>query len=273
VGVSKKDIIINVSTKHIPYLRDKGFVKFVSKPDTQWFASWKDEVTQEHKYLFFSNEQHNTTKFDCARSLKRKLPIIRKHNLGMMRSSNIKDIQLGLAAYLIEHLCIRIGNELQEYDTIGACTLLSSHIRPLSNQRVRINFLGKDHIPFDRTVRVNDTIHVAINTCKHYADNIQTDMLFSCINPSILNRYLSNFHPQITAKVFRTCKASMLFQNEYRKHNNKRDALMKVAVLLNHKKMRQNTISSKKQTYSYNLATSWNNYVDHRIVNDPSFVF
>ena len=93
IGVDKKNVIINVSKKHIPTLRAKGFERFVSKTDVHWFASWKDEITHEHKYLFFPNadvEKHIQTKFDHARALKRKLPMIRKSNLCMMKSTNIK---------------------------------------------------------------------------------------------------------------------------------------------------------------------------------------
>lgn len=274
VGVPLTEVVINVSTQHIPNLRAKGFVQFVSKPSARWFASWKDEVTRERKYLFFHQTNNNNNvvqcvndKFEHARVLKRKLPAIRKQNMERMRSSRIKDVQIGLAAYFIEHLCIRIGNE-KEYDTIGACTLTCDHVRLLGDRRVRVSFLGKDHIPFDRTVRANEVVCEAIAACKRHAILHRTESLFSCITPNILNRYLTGFHPHVTAKVFRTCKASVLFQSEFRKHGNKKEALMKVAVLLNHKKKK-----SVQDKYVHHPTTSWNNYVDQRIFYDPTFVF
>jgi DNA topoisomerase-1 len=229
-------------------------------------------VTHERKYLFFScgddePRQKPAIKFEHARSLRRKLPAIRKQNTRLMQSSEIKDVQLGLAAYLIEHLCIRIGNE-REYDTIGACTLTCDHVRLCDQRRVRVTFVGKDHVPFDRTMRASEVVCEAVATCKRHALRNRTESLFSCITPGILNRYFSGFHPHITAKVFRTCKASVLFQTEFRKHRRKREALMKVAALLNHKKRKPGT-----STYVCHPTTSWNNYVDHRIVDDPSFVF
>jgi DNA topoisomerase-1 len=269
VGIPLSEVVINVSTHHIPKLRAKGFTRFVFKPTARWFASWKDEVTRERKYLFFTptNSNNNNNKFEHARTLKRKLPAIRKQNMERMQSSQIKDVQLGLAAYFIEHLCIRIGNE-KEYDTIGACTLTCDHVRLLNERRVRVTFLGKDHVPFDRTVRANEVVCEAIAACKRYAKLQRTESLFSCVTPNILNRYLTGFHSHVTAKVFRTCKASMLFQSEFRKHGNKKDALMKVAVLLNHKKKK-----ASDNKYVHHPTTSWNNYVDQRIFDDPSFVF
>jgi DNA topoisomerase-1 len=269
VGIPLSEVVINVSTHHIPKLRAKGFTRFVFKPTARWFASWKDEVTRERKYLFFTptNINNNNNKFEHARTLKRKLPAIRKQNMERMQSSQIKDVQLGLAAYFIEHLCIRIGNE-KEYDTIGACTLTCDHVRLLNERRVRVTFLGKDHVPFDRTVRANEVVCEAIAACKRYAKMQRTESLFSCVTPNILNRYLTGFHSHVTAKVFRTCKASMLFQSEFRKHGNKKDALMKVAVLLNHKKKK-----ASDNKYVHHPTTSWNNYVDQRIFDDPSFVF
>ena len=272
VGIPLNEVVINVSTHHIPKLRANGFTQFVSKPNTRWFASWKDEVTRERKYLFFprtktEEHHHHNDKFEHARVLKRKLPAIRKQNMERMRSTHIKDVQLGLAAYFIEHLCIRIGNE-KEYDTIGTCTLTCNHVRLVGDRRVRVSFLGKDHIPFDRTVCVNEVVREAIVACKRYALLHCTESLLSCVTPNILNRYLTGFHPHVTAKVFRTCKASMLFQSEFRKHGHKKDALMKVAVLLNHKKKK---VSENK--YVYHPTTSWNNYVDQRIFHDPAFVF
>jgi DNA topoisomerase-1 len=269
VGIPLSEVVINVSTHHIPKLRAKGFTRFVFKPTARWFASWKDEVTRERKYLFFTptNSNNNNNKFEHARTLKRKLPAIRKQNMERMQSSQIKDVQLGLAAYFIEHLCIRIGNE-KEYDTIGACTLTCDHVRLLNERRVRVTFLGKDHVPFDRTVRANEVVCEAIAACKRYAKMQRTESLFSCVTPNILNRYLTGFHSHVTAKVFRTCKASMLFQSEFRKHGNKKDALMKVAVLLNHKKKK-----ASDNKYVHHPTTSWNNYVDQRIFDDPSFVF
>lgn len=269
VGIPLSEVVINVSTHHVPKLRAKGFTRFVFKPTARWFASWKDEVTRERKYLFFTrtNSNNNNNKFEHARTLKRKMPAIRKQNMERMQSSQIKDVQLGLAAYFIEHLCIRIGNE-KEYDTIGACTLTCDHVRLLNERRVRVTFLGKDHVPFDRTVRANEVVCEAIAACKRYAKMQRTESLFSCVTPNILNRYLTGFHSHVTAKVFRTCKASMLFQSEFRKHGNKKDALMKVAVLLNHKKKK-----ASDNKYVHHPTTSWNNYVDQRIFDDPSFVF
>lgn len=265
-GVTKQDVVVNVSSHVIPFLKKKGFSKFVHKPDVNWFASWNDEVTNELKYLFVPYD-HDPHKFEKARALKSKLPKIRKAIGELVQSSSLKDIQLGLATHFIERLCIRIGNE-KEYDTVGVCTLRSDNIEVGQNGKVRFAFRGKDNIPYDRTVIMNPYFVDAIKKCKALAKEHNNHQLLSDITPNIVNRYLRNFQKDITAKVFRTCKASLLFEKEFRKSNNKNKALLKVAELLNHKRL-----DPKSNKYVYNLSTSWNNYIDHRIYKDPGFTF
>ena len=265
-GVSKHDVTVNISPSHINELKQKGFISFIDNNKVKWFASWLDDITNERKYLFLPYD-HDLIKFEKARSLKRKLHVIRKRNMELIGSNVFKDIQLGMASHLLDQLCIRIGNE-KEYDTIGACSLTKNNVHMMSNRKVRFTFYGKDNIPFDRTIVLHEDFYKALHKCYENIELLQEKKIFHYINPSILNRYLSNFHKDITAKSFRTCKASLLFQNEFRKNNNKNTALLKVARLLNHKKL-----DKKTRKYVYNLSTSWNNYIDQRIYNDPNFRF
>jgi hypothetical protein len=266
LGVNKKDVIINVSPKYTLFLKKRGFSTFVHNPDVRWFVSWNDEITNEKKYLFIPYD-NKENKFENARKLKKILPKIRKRNLELVQSNKMYDIQLGLVSHLIDTLCIRIGNE-NEYDTVGACTIDGSNVHILPNNKIHFVFNGKDHIPFNRVITMNPFFYDALVKCKEHCEKHKITELFELMNPGIVNRYLSSFKKHITAKMFRTCKASTLFQKEYRKHGSKKKALLKVAKALNHKKM-----DKKKKKYVYNLNTSWNNYIDHRIYDDPMFKF
>lgn len=267
LGVQKKHVVLNISPEYESMLIKKGFSQFVYKPESKWFASWIDDITKERKYLFLPTQNHEIEKFEHARALKKKLPMIRKQNLKLASDTKIKRIQLGIVVFFIEHLCIRVGHE-KEYDTIGACTMTTNNVHLCPNSKVHITFIGKDGIPFDKLIQVNNIYYKGLQSCFQYAYERNTTLLFSLINPSIVNRYLSAFHPNISAKVFRTCKASVLFQKEYRKHQKKHIALKNVALLLNHKKM-----NPKTKQYVLNTSTSWNNYIDHRIIQTPGFCF
>lgn len=266
IGVLKKNVLINISPIYNEELKQKGFRNFTCKREVNWFASWQDEITNERKYLYIPYD-NVISKFEQARSLKKSLHFIKKKSLEMTSSYKMKDIQMGLACYLLDTLCIRIGNE-KEYETVGICTLSVKHIILLPHQKARFVFSGKDNIPFDKTIYIPQPCFDSLTNCYNISKKNKEPYLLYLINPIMLNNFLSKFDKNITAKVFRTYKACILFQKEYRKHNSKKDALLKVAKLLNHKK-----IDKKSNTYIYNLSTSWNNYIDHRIYDDKHFKF
>lgn len=267
IGVLKQNVMVNISPKYCEELKRRGFLNFTYKRDVNWFASWLDEITKERKYLYIPYN-HTLAKFERARSLKAKINMIRKTSLELTFSDKPKEVQLGLACYLLDVLCIRIGHE-REYDTVGICTLSTDHVMfLLPHQKVRFIFCGKDNIPFDKTITIPEQYYNGLYKCFTSSKEQKESTLFYLLTPTIFNNYLSKFSSDITAKVFRTCKACILFQKEYRKNKSKNEALLKVAKLLNHKK-----IDKKTKKYVYNLTTSWNNYIDHRIFDNKDFMF
>ena len=58
-----------------------------------------------------------------------------------MKSSDMTDKQLGTAAYLIDKLALRVGNEKgeDEADTVGTCSLRVHHIT-LEPESTKVTF-------------------------------------------------------------------------------------------------------------------------------------
>lgn len=271
-GVKPSDIIINHSnsSKYLSLLKGKGFHKFVCKRDCNWIMCWNDSITNIRRYIYLPKScNHNYDKFELARLLKRKIHLIHRTNNVNIVSNNVKKRQCALAVYLIEHLCIRVGGEKDvsiENDTIGCSTLQKQHVKLLCNRNVKISFDGKDSIPFSRTLVLPVHYYDELLSRLH-TKNSSVLLLFSDINSAYINNYLSTLIPNLSCKVFRTFKASVLFQKIYAQNDeNVKTANIQVAVLLNHKR-------KYNGKYIFNLKTSMNNYIDPRIHSTKDFIF
>lgn len=255
----KKYITINASTSEHSKFNTQGF-KTVCNQHATWICSWKDPITSNNKYISFQTNNDNVLqKFELARKLKKR--INKLHNIN---NTNIllggKKAQLALAVYLIEHLCIRVGHEkdsTMEAETIGCCTLEKKHISITSNKDrlVQIEFPGKDSIPFCKTITLPSTY---FSYLKRLLLPNRNSIIFSLINPNMVNRYLDQIMSGLTAKVFRTYKASITFQKVLIQTNDLKLANKKAATLCNHKK-------SVNDKFVNNLTTSRHNYIDPRI--------
>jgi DNA topoisomerase IB len=259
-GVHPRDVTLNMSTNvDKSVVRKKGFIKFVELKHVNWIASWKDHVTDETRYITIKQTE-TLEKFNQARMLKAKLPKLHDFINQNIQSNNHKKQQLALAIYIIEHLCIRVGNEkdtIQEADTVGCCTLRAhTHIRinntPL--RTVNISFIGKDSIPFKKNCILPP---LYFKVASNMLNAKKTDILFfDLVSPTTINRALQKIVPLCTAKTFRTMKASLLFERTLLNTSDPSMANRKVAQLLNHRRL-NNT--------KYNMETSRNNYIDPRI--------
>ena len=183
----KKHITINASLSEHPKFSTLGY-KTVCNRDSNWVCSWKDPITLNNKYISFQTNNDNVfQKFELARKLKKR--INKLHNIN---NTNIllggKKAQLALAVYLIEHLCIRIGHEKDssmEAETVGCCTLEKKHITIINNKDrfVKIEFPGKDSIPFCKTITLPPTYF----SCLKKLLSNKNSIIFSLINPNMLN--------------------------------------------------------------------------------------
>jgi len=68
---------------------------------------------------------------------------------------------LGTACYLIDILALRVGNEKteDEADTVGCCSLRVEHIKFEDDNKITLDFLGKDSMRYLNTVIVENDVY------------------------------------------------------------------------------------------------------------------
>jgi DNA topoisomerase-1 len=117
-------------------------------------------------------------------------------------------------------------------------------------QAIEFNFLGKDSVPWQKTLEVNsdDTKALYENLKKFMQGKKPGDPIFDGINSRKVNAFLQEIMPGLTAKVFRTCIATRVVQQELAKARvdkssseaqkiyTARKANLEAAIKCNHKK-------------------------------------
>ena len=185
-----------------------------------WLATWKEEITGKNKYVFtsldsFFKSKSDEEKFDLARQLKRKANTIRETYEKDLNDTQIKKRQLATALYFIDNLALRVGGKKdskEEADTVGVTSLRVEHITLMENNMIKLDFLGKDSVRYCKKVSVISDVYKNIEEFQKNKKN--KEELFDLIVSSSLNEYLNSFLEGLTAKVWRTYNASMLFQKE-----------------------------------------------------------
>jgi DNA topoisomerase-1 len=224
-----EDITINIGKDvEIPdtTFKDRNWKEVIHDNSVIWLASWKEGVTGKTKYVRLSDKsdfksESDRKKFDLARKLKKKLGEIKRINENNLINGDFKTKQLATALYFIENLALRVGNEKgkDEADTVGVISLRIEHIDLLGNNKVKLDFLGKDSIRYTKKFEVSADVYQNLELFSQ--DKDKKRQLFGKINASDLNTYLQDFMPGLTSKVFRTMNASKLFQKELNKITSK----------------------------------------------------
>ena len=257
-----ENVILNVGRDMAVPVPDIGdgekhkWKKIIRDNTLEWIASWQNNVTKKYNYSRFGRKSSfkmnsDQKKFDLAKKLKKNIKRIRQENEQNLETKDDKDArlkQLAVALYLIDRLAVRVGNEKGEdqADTIGISTLKIKNITFSSENKINLDFLGKDSVRYLNTVKVIDSIY--INLLNFTKNKKSDDFVFNLIDADDINRYIKTFMKNLTSKVFRTYNASNLMQKEldaldstqkYSKqhilhHFNM--ALLKVAKLCNHVK-------------------------------------
>ena len=210
-AVRKEDIILNLSPKApMP----PGFVKREWDPDGRWIAKWNNN----RKYVWLSEssrlrQKSEIEKYGKAKKLEKNINKVRLHILMNMKSSSLKRRKIATCCFLIDKLGLRVGDEKDEgeADTVGARTLRREHIR-ISGQKVSFDFLGKDSVKFQKTVRMPEAVVKNLRQFMFYAKE-KGDGLFNGVSFTDVNSFLKEAMPGLTTKVFRTYLATRVVED------------------------------------------------------------
>ena len=220
------------------------------RPDELWIARWTDKLSAKVKYVWFHDatpmkQERVQEKFDLANELESKIDKVRAHIAESLSAEDIKRRKVATVTYLIDIFKIRVGDEKEtESGTVGATSLRSEHIRLNKDlPRVKLHFLGKDSILFEREEEV---VPAAYRNLKEFSAD--GTYIFSGITTDSVREFMSEAMRHLSPKVFRTFSATQLFRDELNhskvgaesQDSEKKMALMEanaaVAKLLNHQK-------------------------------------
>jgi DNA topoisomerase-1 len=255
--IEPQDITLNISKTNIPKCIINGIPckwgDIIQNHDVTWIASWRHPITEEMNYVWLKREASewvcasDIQKFDKARNLAKNIEKVRRKYTEDLSSKNKQTRQLATAVYLLDVLAIRPGtekDESKEAGTLGLTTLKCSNIKFGSDNKITVDFIGKSSIQFNKKFKVSETVYKNLESlCEKGTE------LFPDVNATTLNEYLKTLLPDLTAKVFRTYKASSILEKELDKNIPKESdpvhekklaydrVNIEVAKALNHKKM------------------------------------
>lgn len=255
--VRPEDVTLNLG-ENAP-VPEGNWKAVVHDHSSTWLATWMENLTDKRKYVWLHDsaalrQENDRAKYDKAQKLAQQFDKVQKEVIRKMMKGSDKTATV---AYLIFKLAMRVGDEKDpdEADTVGASTLRVEHIKfPQANgkQMVEFNFLGKDSVPWQKTLEVNsdDTKALYENLKKFMQGKKPADQIFDGINSRKVNAFLQMIMPGLTAKVFRTCIATKVVQealsnppvkvdkssSESQKVYVARMANLKAAITCNHKK-------------------------------------
>lgn len=232
-----------------------------------WLATWMEKLTGKRKYVWLHDssalrQNNDREKYEKAKKLERHIDKVQKEITNrMLKTRDINEKKIATVCYLIFKLAMRVGDEKdpEEADTVGASTLRVEHIKfPQNNDKqfIEFNFLGKDSVPWQKTIEVNsEDTRGLYNNLKLFMDGKQSGShIFDGITSSKVNAFLRSIDPKnlpgLTGKVFRTYIATKTLKEALasppiRVDNNSSETLkiyvaktanLKAAITCNHKK-------------------------------------
>jgi DNA topoisomerase-1 len=266
-GARRADITLNLNPDAPRPTGSWG--EIIWQPESLWVARWKDKLSGKLKYVWLSDtapikQEREARKFDQARRLNGQLDSVRVQIQRDLSHENPKKRMLATACYLIDTLCLRVGDEKDpdEADTVGATTLRPEHVTLHSDGSAQFRFLGKDSVLWHKELAlpplVFSNLEELVDRARppHSNQNGKASrpgrdrpQIFPTISSRDVNLYLSDILPGLTAKVFRTHHATVAVQDslersgvdrtdsEHIKWHAANLANLEAAVLCNHTKM------------------------------------
>lgn len=262
-GPKEEDITLNLSPDSpVP---PGSWKEVVWKPDKMFIASWKDKLTGKMKYIWFSpaseiRQNREKKKFDIAATLEEKMPELEKYIEKELRSKDKERRKLATAVYLMKTLAIRVGDEkiYGEKGTVGCTTLKAENIKLEKNNKVILDFIGKDYVKWHRELTVPPQVY---QNLKEFREEAKQDFLFKGLDSNRVSKFLREKIPGLSAKVFRTYMAGKTWDESAKENLKKvkkdtplftKKFLFKmtnlaVAKKLNHKKALPNNYQERLQ--------------------------
>ena len=220
--VQPEDVTINIGDVKLAPPAPEGHSWKAVKSDKSvtWVASWVENIKGEQKYVMFAADSYikakvDWKKYETARKLKRQIGKIRDDYMQQLHSKQMLERQIATSLYFIDKLALRAGGEKdtdEEADTVGCCNLRVEHVYFEADDHVRFDFLGKDSIRYENTVKVEHQVWKNVRLFQKGKEG--GDPLFDRLATSQLNKYLQTLMPGLTAKVFRTFNASITLQEQ-----------------------------------------------------------
>jgi len=275
-GAHHQDITLNLSPDAPRPPGEWGGI--VWQPESLWVARWQDKLSGKLKYVWLSDsapikQEREAQKFDRAHELHAHLDLVRAQIECDLSDPDPKRRRLATACYLIDALCLRVGDEKDpdEADTVGATTLRPEHVTLRPNGVAEFRFLGKDSVLWHKTLElpemVQRNLEELIQTARPSNTSGNSDkshptrdkpQLFPDISSRDVNAYLRSTAseavsdtlgvPGLTAKVFRTHHATLAVHDslensgveasdpEHAKWEAANQANLAAAILCNHTK-------------------------------------
>jgi DNA topoisomerase-1 len=266
-GAKQREITLNLGPGA---LRPPGdWKEIIWEPDALWVARWKDKLSGKMKYVWLSDtapvkQEREAQKFDEAAELHAELERVRAHIEQGLRDPDPKRRMIATACYLIDALCLRVGDEKDpdEADTVGATTLRPEHVILHPDGTAEFRFYGKDFVRWHKKLELPEIVRQNLaelsraarppnsgnrgNKKKHPTRD--KPQLFPDIGSRDVNAYLSEVLPGLTAKVFRTHHATEIVRSslkasdvkasdpQYEKRKAATLANLQAAILCNHTK-------------------------------------
>jgi len=257
----------------------------VWQPESLWVACWRDKLSGELKYVWLSDtapikQEREKSKYDQAFELHAELDTVREQIRSDLGSPDPKKRMLATACYLIDALCLRVGDEknADEADTVGATTLRPEHLTLHGDGTAEFRFLGKDSVRWHTRVELPETVLQNLSELSENARPPNTSdnsgnshptrdrpQLFPEVGSRDVNAYLSGILPGLTAKVFRTHHATVVVQDsleqsgveagdpEHKKWEAASLANLEAAILCNHTKQEPASWPASRQRYKERL--------------------
>jgi DNA topoisomerase-1 len=219
-GATESDITLNLSPDAPCPPGD--WKEIVWQPESLWVARWRDKLSDKLKYIWLSDtapvkQRREAEKFDQARDLHQSIGEVRAHIDKGLRDGKPRRKMVATACYLIDKLCLRVGDEKDEdeADTVGATTLRPEHVTLHEDGTAEFRFLGKDSVEWHKTISlprvVHENLQELINNARpsnSNSGNGDKPQIFPLISSRNVNQFLSDVLPGLTAKVFRTYHAT-----------------------------------------------------------------